>query len=104
MSRLRRAVRTRHGRRSLAEPGGQRAGVRGSAAGAGASQLPLFAAARLDLDLARLDALLERQGQLQHAVLVGRRQLLDVEELRHREGLLVADLVAAPFTLRDLGL
>ncbi len=75
-----------------------------SAGGTSASGEHLgFAALGLDLDLARLDAFPERQRQLQHPVVVGRHELPGVEEVRHRQGLLVTQHRRALFAFGHLG-
>src|SRR5947208_17106294 len=58
---------------------------------------------RLNLDAPRLDALLERHGQSQHAVAMRRGEFLQVQELGDREGLFVARGVLVLLVARDLG-
>src|SRR5437762_9120072 len=57
---------------------------------------------RLNVDASRLDALLERHGQSQHAVEVRRREFLQIQELGDREGLFVARGVLVLLVARDL--
>src|SRR5690348_14934434 len=54
----------------------------------------LFLAGRLDLEATRFDAVLERDRELQHTVVVGSSHLFDVKELRQREALFVLHLIA----------
>jgi len=49
----------------------------------------------VDLNATRFDALLERNRQLQHAVVVCRGDLVEIEKLRHGEGLFIASILAA---------